>query len=43
MRKFGGKGERYEKGLFSNPSGLAIDLDGYLYICDKSNWRVQVL
>jgi DNA-binding beta-propeller fold protein YncE len=30
------------KGQFQNPSGLAIDLDGYLYVCDYGNSRVQV-
>ena len=29
-------------GQFMNPSGLALDKDGYLYVCDFINNRVQV-
>ena len=29
-------------GQFNNPSGVAVDLDGYLYVCDYGNSRVQV-
>ena len=29
-------------GQFQNPSGVAMDLDGYLYVCDYGNSRVQV-
>ena len=29
-------------GQFSLPSGLAIDSDGVLYVCDYHNCRVQV-
>ena len=41
-QKFGGESERYEKGHFKYPSDLAMDRNGYLYVCDRSNWRVQV-
>ena len=29
-------------GQFQNPSSVAMDLDGYLYVCDYGNSRVQV-
>ena len=29
-------------GQFQNPSGVAMDLDGYLYVCDYGNSRLQV-
>ena len=29
-------------GQFQNPCGVAVDLDGYLYVCDYGNSRVQV-
>ena len=29
-------------GQFQNPSGVAMDVDGYLYVCDYGNSRVQV-
>ena len=34
----GGSGD----GKFNNPTGLAIDSDGVLYVCDFSNSRIQV-
>ena len=30
------------EGQFQNPSGVAVDVDGYLYVCDYGNSRVQV-
>ena len=30
------------EGQFQNPSGVAVDMDGYLYVCDFGNSRVQV-
>ena len=34
----------YGKGVgqFHNPTGVAVDIDGYLYVCDYGNSRVQV-
>ena len=29
-------------GQFNNPSGVAVDIDGYLYVCDFGNSRIQV-
>ena len=29
-------------GQFHNPTGVAVDCDGYLYVCDYGNSRVQV-
>ena len=40
VTSFGGKGKG--DGQFSLPSGLAIDRDGFLYVCDLDNSRVQV-
>ena len=33
-----GKGE----GQFHNPTGVALDADGFLYVCDYGNSRVQI-
>ena len=30
------------EGQFHSPSGVAVDVDGYLYVCDYSNSRVQI-
>ena len=30
------------EGQFQNPSGVTMDVDGYLYVCDFRNSRVQV-
>ena len=40
IASFGQKGKK--EGDFSLPSGLAIDSDGVLYVCDVDNGRVQV-
>ena len=29
-------------GQFHNPSSMAVDVDGYLYVCDYGNSRIQV-
>ena len=31
-----------EEGQFNNPYGIAIDLDGFVYVCDYGNSRIQV-
>lgn len=37
---FGKKGS--EPGEFDMPAGIAVDEDGYVYVCDQRNCRVQV-
>ena len=32
----------YRKGELSHPHGITIDRDGFLYVCDSSNNRIQV-
>ena len=32
----------YRKGELSYPHGITIDQDGFLYVCDDSNNRIQV-
>ena len=32
-----------EKGFFSHPTGVAIDKDGYIYVADSKNDRIQKL
>ncbi|UJR25685.1 hypothetical protein I4U23_007036 [Adineta vaga] len=40
--KLGGPGNNLHE--FQHPAGLSIDYtDGYLYICDRGNYRIQVL
>ncbi|CAF0760658.1 unnamed protein product [Adineta ricciae] len=40
--KLGGPGSNLHE--FQHPAGLSIDYnDGYLYICDRGNYRIQVL
>jgi len=42
--KFGNPGQEGRKaGEFKNPSGITLDHDGVLYICDPFNCRVQAL
>ncbi len=41
LRTFGGPGG--EPGQFKIPSSLCIDSDGYLYVSDTHNWRIQKL
>jgi sugar lactone lactonase YvrE len=41
VASFGSRG--HEEGLFSHPSGLIFDADGYLYVCDTWNDRLQLL
>ncbi len=40
VTSFGLKGSK--EGEFSYPTGLAVDSDGVLYICDESNNRIQL-
>ena len=37
---FGGRGRG--EGEFVNPFGVSVDRDGFLYVCDRSNSRIQV-
>ncbi|CAF1159553.1 unnamed protein product [Rotaria sordida] len=40
--KLGTKGNQIHQ--FYNPAGIAVDnSDGYLYVCDRGNYRVQVI
>jgi hypothetical protein len=40
--KLGGPGSNLHE--FQHPAGISIDYtDGYLYICDRGNYRIQVL
>lgn len=41
LRTFGGPGEA--PGQFSIPNSLSFDPEGYLYVSDTLNWRVQKL
>ena len=41
LASFGKEGSG--KGNFNNPRAMTIDKDGFLYICDSSNGRIQVL
>jgi len=41
LRTFGGPGG--EPGQFKIPNSLAIGPEGYLYVCDTHNWRIQKL
>ena len=38
MACFGSKGD--EEGRFHLPSGLIVDADGYLYVCDYHKFNV---
>ena len=40
VKLFGSKGS--EDGQFDHPYGIALDPDGFLYVSDKVNNRVQV-
>ena len=40
LTSFGGKGAR--AGEFNEPYGIAMDEDGFLYVCDYGNNRIQV-
>ena len=40
ITSFGKRGSR--EGEFDMPSGLAVDRDGFLYVCDYNNSRIQV-
>lgn len=41
LRTLGGPGG--EPGQFKIPNSLAIGAEGYLYVCDTHNWRIQKL
>ena len=40
VHEFGGKGK--EEGCFDKPIGITVGYDGYLYVADSGNGRVQV-
>ena len=40
IKSFGSRGEK--EGEFINPCGIALDCDGYLYVCEAGNSRIQV-
>ena len=40
VRSFGGRGRG--EGEFVNPFGVSVDRDGFLYVRDQSNSRIQV-
>ena len=40
VRSFGGRGGG--EGEFFNPFGVSVDRDGFLYVCDPNNSRIQV-
>jgi sugar lactone lactonase YvrE len=40
LASFGSQGD--EEGLFRLPSGLVLDTDGYLYVCDRNKCRLQL-
>ena len=40
VRSFGGYGK--SEGEFVDPFGVSVDRDGFLYVCDHSNSRIQV-
>ena len=41
ITKWGKKGWR-EDGVFDSPVGIAIDSNGYVYVCDLVNKRIQI-
>ena len=41
IRQIGSKGT--SPGHFRSPEGIAVDIKGYIYVCDTCNDRVQVL
>ena len=40
LANFGGRGQ--EIGQFQHPTGIVIDEDGFIYVCDRDNSRIQV-
>ena len=40
MTSFGRSGR--VKGEFNTPLGIAVDSSGVVYVCDNSNYRVQL-
>jgi uncharacterized protein (TIGR03663 family) len=41
LKRWGGKGENNERGLFFEPVGVACTPDGFVYVADTANQRVQ--
>ena len=40
VHSFGKKGS--DRGEFDDPYGIAIDQDGFVFVCDNDNSRIQV-
>ena len=40
VREFGQHGQT--NGRFNNPWGVVVDVQGFIYVCDKDNHRVQI-
>ena len=40
VTSFGVSGK--SEGQFKNPYGITVDVDGFVYVCDYGNSRIQV-